>query len=81
MSQKLVVYGRPNCSWCDRAVALATSKGMVVEYRNIQAGDSVIEELRRKLGFEPATVPQIFKGMRHIGGYQDFVNHLNANQE
>jgi thioredoxin reductase (NADPH) len=65
----IVLYTKQACPYCDRAKALLTSKGQTWTEIDIEADparrDEMIERSRRK------TVPQIFIGERHVGGFDD----------
>ncbi|HTF34830.1 MAG TPA: thioredoxin-disulfide reductase [Myxococcota bacterium] len=65
----ILLYSRPTCPFCDRAKALLRSKGQIWTEIDIEADpaqrEEMIERTRRK------TVPQIFIGDRHVGGYDD----------
>jgi thioredoxin reductase (NADPH) len=63
------MYTKPDCPFCDRAKALLREKGQTWRELDVEADpalrDEMIERTRRK------TVPQIFIGERHVGGYDD----------
>lgn len=63
------IYTTPYCPYCHAAKALLTQKG--VEFHEIDVSDP---ELRAKM-VERAngrrTVPQIFIGQVHVGGFDD----------
>lgn len=77
MSQnKFIVWGQPNCSYCNMAKALLKSKFMDFEYREISNGwtkEDLLDVLPLARG-----VPQIFVGDIHIGGYKELVEFLNS---
>jgi glutaredoxin 3 len=66
---KVEIYTTPTCPYCHAAKVLLREKG--VDYNEI----SVIEpELRQKMterAHGRRTVPQIFIGDVHVGGYDD----------
>lgn len=65
----IVMYASPFCGYCSAAKRLLAEKG--VEYTEI---DVVAEPERRVEMMERTgrrTVPQIFIGARHVGGYDD----------
>lgn len=67
---EVVLYTKPGCPYCIRALALLDSKG--VEYENIVASndpEKKAEMVQRSNG--RATFPQIFIDDRHIGGSDD----------
>ena len=69
----VLIYTRPYCGYCARALALLQKKG--VDYTEIDDAsfdaDKRKEMLRRSGG--KATFPQIFIGEQHIGGCDDMM--------
>ena len=64
----VVVYSRDYCSFCDRAKDLLERKG--VAYREIDTNSGThMEEMIQSTG--RFTVPQIFIGDNHVGGWDD----------
>jgi glutaredoxin 3 len=70
MSASVQMYSTGYCGYCDRARALLERKGVVVTEIKV---DEKIEDrdamLKRSGGRR--TVPQIFIGDHHVGGYDD----------
>jgi len=70
---KLTVYGKPQCTYCDKAKALLNSKG--IEYTYID-----LMEDAEALTFIKATgaksVPQVYNGRVLVGGFEDLSNWL-----
>jgi len=65
----VVIYTTPFCGYCAAAKSLLSAKG--VEFREI---DVFSEPQRRQEMMELTgrrTVPQIFIGDRHVGGFDD----------
>lgn len=75
--QKVVIYSKEPCPYCVMAKNLLNQKG-VTEYSEIRIDlypdqrDKMIEITGRK------TVPQIFIGETHVGGFDD-LSALNRN--
>jgi glutaredoxin 3 len=67
----VVIYTRPFCGYCSRAVALLEKKG--VAFTEIEAGmdPEKRQEMVRLSGRN--TFPQIFVGGTHIGGCDDMM--------
>lgn len=68
----VVIYTKPYCPYCHRAVDLLTSKG--VEFTEIEAAfdpEKKKEMVQRSNG--RATFPQIFINDQHIGGCDDIM--------
>ena len=75
---RIVMYASPFCGYCSAAKRLLAEKG--VEYAEI---DVVAEPERRIEMMERSgrrTVPQIFIGAKHVGGYDD-LKALDVNGE
>jgi glutaredoxin 3 len=68
----VVIYTRPFCGFCARALSLLSKKG--VDYTEIDAGmdpDKRREMVLRSGG--RSTFPQIFIGGTHIGGCDEMM--------
>jgi glutaredoxin 3 len=67
----VVIYTRPFCGYCARAISLLTQKG--VEFTEIEAG--MDPDKRREMTERSGrtTFPQIFVGGRHIGGCDEML--------
>ncbi len=67
-STEIIMYSTDWCGYCQRARNLFERKG--VTYREIKIDEgSNREEMMQRSGRR--TVPQIFIGERHVGGYDD----------
>lgn len=68
--QKITIYSKTTCPYCDMAKNLLRQKG-VMEFNEIlidnddQKREEMIAKTNRK------TVPQIFIGDYHVGGFDD----------
>ena len=71
--EKVTIYGKPFCPYCDMAVQLCERQGYEFEYIDIQARDMSIADLHEIVGKPVRTVPQIFIGDTHVGGHDDLV--------
>jgi glutaredoxin 3 len=68
----VVIYTRPFCGYCARAISLLTQKG--VPFTEIEAGmdpDKRAEMVQRAGG--RSTFPQIFIAGEHIGGCDEML--------
>ena len=74
--EKVTIYGKPLCPYCDQAVALCEQRGFAFEYIDIQERGMSIAELLEIVGKPVRTVPQIFVGEQHIGGLTDFYDFV-----
>lgn len=64
------IWGRPSCSFCERAKQLCEQYSLKYEYILID-GPEKLRELQ-ELVPEARTVPQIFWNGNYIGGYTEF---------
>jgi glutaredoxin 3 len=66
----IIIYTTPVCPYCTMAKRLLNRKG-ITEWTDINAAQSraVWQEMESKTGRR--TVPQIFIGDVHVGGYDD----------
>jgi glutaredoxin 3 len=65
----VVVYISRYCGWCTRALVLLDNKGVTPEIINVDMSPAARQEMQERSGRH--TVPQIFIGDRHVGGYDD----------
>lgn len=79
----LTIYSQPNCTYCEQAKALMKSKG--VEFQELilnvgqkqEEGKTYVPVVTLKERLPGAkSVPQIFEGNTHIGGYNELVKFL-----
>ncbi|KAA1190385.1 glutaredoxin 3 [Pseudohalioglobus sediminis] len=78
MSAPVIMYSTRFCPYCMRARFLLDSKN--VEYRDIavDARPELRREMMEKSGRR--TVPQIWIGERHVGGYDDLARLEQAGE-
>ena len=67
--QKIVMYTTGWCGYCARARALLESKNVPFEEIDVDAVPGAREEMMKRSGRR--TVPQIFIGETHIGGFDE----------
>ena len=65
----ILIYGRPDCPYCDMAKRLLAGKGQEWTEIDVEAEVGKREEMIERSGRR--TVPQIFIGDRHVGGFDD----------
>jgi glutaredoxin 3 len=64
------MYATAVCPYCHRAEMLLNSKGVTeIEKIRVDLDPSLREEMTSKTGRR--TVPQIYIGDRHVGGFED----------
>lgn len=66
---KIEVYTTPTCPYCHAAKALLTEKGVVFDEITVLDPELRAKMTQRANGRR--TVPQIFVGSTHVGGYDD----------
>lgn len=66
---RVVVYISRYCGWCTRALVLLDNKGVMPEIINIDMSPAARQEMQERSGRH--TVPQVFIGDRHVGGFDD----------
>jgi glutaredoxin 3 len=63
------MYTKPHCPYCVRARSLLSEKGVTYREIDISGNAPEREEMIRRSGRR--TVPQIFIGDHHVGGFDD----------
>ena len=66
--KKVVIYTGPMCSYCSAAKHLLNKKKISYEEVDIGFDDKKREEMLEKSN-GAKTIPQIFIGEKHVGGY------------
>ena len=69
MTAPVLVYASRYCGWCTRALSLLEGKGITPEVILVDAQQDLRREMEARSGRR--TVPQIFIGQRHVGGFED----------
>ena len=68
------VFGRDNCVFCKRAVALLEKRGKKFAYIDLEEGDN-LEEMKAWVAeftdVPPKTIPQIFAHGKYVGGFTE----------
>jgi glutaredoxin 3 len=72
------MYCRANCPYCVRAERLLSNTGFQIDKIRIDGGGGHYDEMVRVVG--RCTVPEVFVGDIHIGGYDDFATHDRVGQ-
>jgi glutaredoxin 3 len=71
----ITIYTTPTCPYCHAAKALLTGKGLSYKEVNVQNDRDTAVALMQRTGRR--TVPQIFIGETHVGGFDD-LNELEV---
>jgi glutaredoxin 3 len=66
---KVTMYTTDHCPYCRNAKALLARKGVAATEINIEADPRLLREMMERSG--RCSVPQIFIGERHVGGFDD----------
>jgi len=66
---EVVMYCTETCPYCQRAERLLTKKGVAITKINVEGDQAALREMIKRTGRN--TVPQIFIGERHVGGFDD----------
>ncbi len=69
MTRNVVVYVTPLCPYCSRARRLLDKKGVEYTVINVAADSRLWDEMTERS--RRYTVPQIFIGEHHVGGFDD----------
>jgi len=69
VSAKVLMYTTAVCPYCQMAERLLVAKGVVIEKVRVDLEPARRAEMMEKTGRR--TVPQIYIGETHVGGYDD----------
>ena len=76
--RRITMYATSWCGYCARARSLLEQRGQAWDEIDVDAEPGKREEMQRRSGRR--TVPQIWIGDRHVGGYDD-LSALDASGE
>ncbi|MCF6346630.1 MAG: glutaredoxin 3 [Thiomicrorhabdus sp.] len=65
----VIMYAKPSCPYCQMATHLLHSKNIAYRVIDIRGSRLLRLEMESKSGRN--TVPQVFIGDHHVGGYDD----------
>jgi len=79
-----VIFGRPGCPFCVRAVEVAEKLKVDMDdfdfrYIDIHAEGISKADLEKTVGKPVQTVPQIFVDEQHVGGFTEFEAYAKEN--
>lgn len=74
--KRVTIFGRPGCGFCTRAKQLCEIKELSFRYIDIHAENISKADLEKTVGKPVETVPQIFVGQDHIGGFTEFEQYV-----
>jgi glutaredoxin 1 len=69
--QRITIFGREGCGFCQRAKTLCEIKGLDFVYVDIHKEGISKADLEKTVGKPVLTVPQVFCGQQHIGGFTE----------
>lgn len=70
------IYTTQTCPWCQRAKVLMDKEGIPFEEIDVTTDIVRQTEMIERSGRQ--SVPQIFFGETHVGGYDDLIVYLDA---
>ncbi len=70
----VIIYGKPSCGFCTKAKNFCTDRALEFTYKDVMS-EAFMDELKEKLP-DVRSVPQIFIGTDHIGGYNDLLTYV-----
>jgi GrxC family glutaredoxin len=73
------VYSTQYCPWCQRAKALLNQHDIEYTEVDVTQDRALQKEMIERSGRQ--SVPQIFFDGEHIGGFDDLVKYLEANNQ
>jgi len=69
--KRITIFGREGCGFCKRAKELCELKGLEYLYVDIHKEGISKADLEKTVGKPVETVPQVFHGSDHIGGFTE----------
>lgn len=74
--KQIEIFTGPGCSYCVAAKQLLVARNLTFVEHDVSKPE-VLAEMRRRVP-NARTIPQIFAGDEHIGGFDDLSHRLNA---
>lgn len=78
---KIVVYGKPNCPWCDKAKTALDTNGFDYIYINIESNGFDKNKLVTQIAPGAKTVPVVMINDGFVGGYDQLENWITLWRE
>ncbi|MEX0603682.1 MAG: GrxA family glutaredoxin [Marinobacter sp.] len=78
--ERVTIFGRSSCGFCVRARELCEIKGIPFRYVDIVEESISKSDLGKTIGKPVETVPQIFVGQEHIGGFDQFSRYVEQSE-
>tara|TARA_B100000902_G_scaffold388264_2_gene433590 strand:+ start:776 stop:1051 length:276 start_codon:yes stop_codon:yes gene_type:complete len=76
MSSKIIIYSKPNCTYCTKSKHLVKSLGFEYEEKMFGKDFKTPEQLFEAIGKQVRTMPQIVIEDKHIGGYNELIEYF-----
>ena len=68
--KNILIYTGPSCNFCDAAKRLLERNKLKFSEIDVSSGENIRDEMIKKSNGQ-RTIPQIFFGDRHVGGYTE----------
>ena len=78
--EHVTIYGRMSCGFCVRAKHLCESRGIPHTWIDMVAEGLSKDDVADRIGRPVYTVPQILVGQQYIGGSDEFVQYVRAQE-
>lgn len=78
MTEKVTIYSKDYCPYCDRAKEYFSSRGIAFEEIDVTRDAQAYAELKART--HHMTVPQIFIGDEFVGGYTDMIDKIRRGE-
>jgi len=75
-NNKIIIYSKPNCQYCDKAKHLVKTLGFEYEEKMFGKDFNTPDELYEAVGKQVRTMPQVMIDDKHIGGYNELVEYF-----
>lgn len=81
------IYGKEMCEWCDKAKELCHQYNLEFDYYPIddrfegEANFTALKERATEENLTIKTVPQIWHGNIHIGGFNELASYIENTRE
>lgn len=76
---RITIFGKQSCGFCRRAKEVCEIRDLEFRYIDIEAENISKADLEKTIGKPVTTVPQIFHGQQHIGGFEALMEFLDNN--
>ena len=68
--KNIIIYTGPSCNFCDAAKRLLERNKLKFSEIDVSSGENIRDEMIKKSNGQ-RTIPQIFFGESHVGGYTE----------